>query len=86
LPRGKNVLLAEDGLSLLAGIDGRVEIIDGKIHIYAVYEVSGNVDNSTGNIDFVGNVIIHGNVLTGFEVKSGGYIEVSGRVRGCETF
>ncbi len=86
LPRGKNVLLAEDGLSLLAGIDGRVEIIDGKIHIYAVYEVSGNVDNSTGNIDFVGNVIIHGNVLTGFEVKSGGYIEVRGVVEGAKLF
>lgn len=84
LPRGKNTLISEDGLFLLAGIDGKAEMIDGRIHIYAVYEVKGNVDNSTGNIDFIGNVIVKGNVLTGFEVKSGGYIEVRGVVEGAK--
>lgn len=84
LPKGKNVILSEDGLTLLAAIDGKAEMIDGKINVYAVYEVLGNVDNSTGNIDFIGNVIINGNVLTGFEVKAGGYIEVRGVVEGAK--
>ncbi|NLN41713.1 MAG: DUF342 domain-containing protein [Clostridiales bacterium] len=83
LPKGKNVILSEDGLELLAAIDGKAEMIDGKINVYAVYEVFGNVDNSTGNIDFIGNVIINGNVLTGFEVKAGGYIEVRCVVEGA---
>lgn len=84
LPRGKNVVLSEDRLELIAGVDGKAEIIDGKIHIYAIYEIRGNVDNSTGNIDFIGNVIVNGNILTGFIVKAGGYIEVKGVVEGAE--
>ena len=86
LPRGKNVILSEDGLGLLSAIDGKAEMIDGRINVYAVYEVMGDVDNSTGNIDFMGNVIVSGNVLTGFEVKSGGYIEVRGVVEGANLF
>lgn len=83
LPMGKNTVLSEDKLSLTASIDGKAEMIDGKIHIFAIYEIPGNVDNSTGNIDFVGNVIVNGNVLTGFEIKAGGYIEVRGVVEGA---
>lgn len=83
LPKGKNVLVSENKLELTAAIDGKVDIIDGKIHVFAIYEVPHNVDNSTGNIDFIGNVIVRGNVLTGFEVKAGGYIEVWGVVEGA---
>lgn len=84
LPKGKNVIISEDGLALMSMIDGKAEMKNGKIHVYAIYEVMGNVDNSTGNIDFVGNVIVNGNVLTGFEVKSKGYIEVRGVVEGAK--
>ena len=83
LPKGKNVLVSENKLELIAAIDGKVDIIDGKVHVFAIYEIPSNVDNSTGNIDFVGNVIIRGNVLSGFEVKAGGYIEVWGVVEGA---
>lgn len=84
LPRGKNVVISEDGLALIAAIDGKAEMINGKINVYAIYEVLGDVDNSTGNIDYIGNVIINGNVLTGFKVKAGGYIEVRGVVEGAK--
>jgi len=84
LPKGKNVLLSDNKLELIAAIDGKADMIDGKIHVFSVYEVRQNVDNSTGNIDFIGNVIIRGNVLTGFEVKAGGYIEVWGVVEGAK--
>jgi len=83
LPAGKNVTISEDGLKLLASIDGKVEKINGKIHVYSVHEVKNDVDNSTGNIDFIGNVIINGNVLSGFEVRAGGSIEVRGVVEGA---
>lgn len=84
LPKGKNVLVSENKLELVAAIDGKVDIIDGKVHVFAVYEIPHNVDHSTGNIDFIGNVIVRGNVLTGFEVKAGGYIEVWGVVEGAK--
>jgi len=83
LPAGKNVIISEDGLNLVAAIDGKAELIGGRVHVYSVHEVRNNVDNSTGNINFVGNVIIHGNVLSGFEVRAGGSIEVRGVVEGA---
>lgn len=84
LPKGKNVIVSKDGQSLIADMDGQITYMDGKISIYSTYEVPANVDNSTGNIDFVGNVIIRGNVLTGFTIKAGGNIEVYGVVEGAE--
>lgn len=83
LPRGKNVEPAEDGLSLLASIDGQVNLIDGKVNVFANYEVPADVDNSTGNIYFVGNVTVRGNVLSGFIIEAGGSVEVWGVVEGA---
>jgi uncharacterized protein (DUF342 family) len=83
LPRGKNVEADENGQALIASIDGQVTYIDGKVNVYANYEVPADVDNSTGNIYFVGNVSIRGNVLSGFTVEAGGNIEVWGVVEGA---
>lgn len=83
LPKGRNVGVSEDGLNLVAGISGQVSYMDGKVNIFATYEVSADVDNSTGNIYFVGNVVIRGNVLSGFAVEAGGNVEVWGVVEGA---
>ena len=48
---------------------GLVKIFEGKIIVNNVYEVPNNVGTSTGNIEFEGTVIVHGNVLTGFSIK-----------------
>jgi len=80
LPMGKNVVVSEDGSTLIAGIDGHLSFDEQKISVFPTYEVSGNVDNSTGNIDFIGNIVIRGNVLSGFSVKAGGNIEIWGVV------
>lgn len=81
--RGRNVTLSADGQKLLADIDGQVMLVDGKISVFSTYEVHADVDNSTGNIHFVGNVVIRGNVLTGFSVEAGGNIEVQGVAEGA---
>jgi len=83
-PVGKNVILSDDGLNIFAAIDGKVEYEDGKISVFATYEVPANVDNSTGNIKFIGNVLIRGNVLAGFEVEAGGTVEVWGTVESAK--
>lgn len=83
LPKGKNVEITPDGQSLMASINGQVSYIDGKVNVFANYEVAADVDNSTGNIDFIGNVIIRGNVLSGFVVDAGGNVEVWGVVEGA---
>lgn len=80
LPKGKNVEISEDGQKLIASIDGQVNYIDGKVNVFAVYEVPADVDNSTGNIKFIGNVVVRGNVLSGFTIEAGGTVEVYGVV------
>lgn len=83
LPRGRNVEITEDGQNLIAGIDGQVNYIEGKANVFCNYEVAADVDNSTGNINFIGNVIVRGNVLSGFTVEAGGNVEVWGVVEGA---
>jgi hypothetical protein len=80
---GKNVRLAEDGLSALAEINGQVLLLGGKINVEPIYTVPGDVNLHTGNILFLGTVIVRGNVEDGFSVKAAGNIEVFGSVGKC---
>ncbi len=83
LPRGRNVVISEDGTSLLSVISGQISYLDGKVSVFATYEVQADVDNSTGNINFIGNVSVRGNVLSGFVIEAGGNVEVMGVVEGA---
>jgi uncharacterized protein (DUF342 family) len=78
---GKNVV--QIGNQFIATIDGQVSITDRTVTVNPVYEVRGDLDLKTGNIHFIGNVVIHGNVPTGYEVTSGGDIKVYGLVEGA---
>ncbi len=83
IPKGKNVSITKDGLSLVASIDGQVMFFDGKVNVFATYEVPADVGNTTGNIKFIGNVVVRGNVLSGFDIDAGGFVEVLGVVEGA---
>jgi uncharacterized protein (DUF342 family) len=84
IPMGNNVKIAEDGLTLIATKNGQVVMTGERISVEPVYTVKGNVDNSTGNIDFMGSVVITGNVGAGFSVKAAGNIEIRGAVEGAD--
>ena len=73
---GKNVILSEDGLNAYATHGGCPVIVGGRIMVDEVYNVSGNVNFSTGNIYFTGDVNIAGKVEEGFKVKAEGVIRV----------
>ncbi|MCM3175318.1 FapA family protein [Paenibacillus sp. MER 99-2] len=82
---GKNVVVNPDGTAMYAALDGLVTKTEGnKLNVFPVYEINGDVDYNVGNIDFVGTVVIRGNVLTGFKVKAAGDIRVVGGVEGAE--
>ncbi len=78
LPAGRNTEISNNGLTLKAAIDGQVVWKNNRIHVEPALEIKGDVDYSVGNIDFPGSIIIHGNVIDGFIVKSTGNIEVHG--------
>ena len=70
---GHNIEMSEDGRKLISLVDGHVELVDGAVFVSDELVVE-NVDNSTGNIDYEGNVQINGNVFTNFKVKAKGDI------------
>jgi uncharacterized protein (DUF342 family) len=80
---GKNVKLSDDGMSAISTINGQVLLILGKINVEPVYTVEGDVNFKTGNILFLGTVIVKGNVEDGFTVKAAGNIEIMGSVGKC---
>ncbi|MDR0786125.1 MAG: FapA family protein [Treponema sp.] len=84
LPMGKNVHVGEDGMTIIADINGQVMIVSGLINVEPVFVVQGNVNLKTGNIIFLGTVEVTGNVEDGFSVKAAGNIEVNGTVGSAE--
>jgi len=84
LPRGKNTVADQEGRNLYATCDGHVTMVDGKVVVDSVLVIGQDIDFATGNIDFVGNVIIHGNVTSGFKVHATGDIEVKGFIEAAE--
>ena len=83
-PIGKGVTFSKENPNMIvAQIAGQPRLQSGKIHVYPVYEVAGDVDFSTGNINFVGDVIVRGGVLEGFVVKAEANITVMGPVAGA---
>ncbi len=78
---GKNVMVSSDGIFLKSEINGLVEFKNGKISVSEVLSVE-NIDNSTGNINFDGNVIVNKDILNGFILKAGGSVEVKGALEG----
>jgi len=81
LQYGKGTILSEDGNELTAEINGQVVFKRGKISVEPVFVVNGDVSLETGNIVFLGSVIVSGNVLDNFVVKAAGNIEVKGAVQ-----
>ncbi len=80
IPAGKNTELSSDELILTSKVAGHVNWIEGRIEVEHLYTVTKDVDFKTGNIDYVGTVIISGSVKGGFKVKASGDIQVGGSV------
>ncbi len=82
---GKNVVMDDERMRLYAAIDGLITKTEkDKINVFPIYEVNGDVDYRIGNIDFVGTVVIRGNVLNGFKIKAMGDIRVTGGAEAAE--
>lgn len=75
--------ISDDGLELYSLVSGHVTLVDDKVFVSDVYEVPADVDASTGDIDYDGNVLIHGNIRTGYTVRAKGNIVVNGAVEGA---
>jgi hypothetical protein len=79
---GRNLKISEDGLKLISLVDGHASLVEGQVFVSDVYSVQ-DVDTSTGNIEYHGNVEVKGNVCENFSVKTDGNVFVSGVVEGA---
>lgn len=77
----KNTVIDESGVNLLSIIDGQVTVdSNNRVIVSNTYTVEGNVDMSTGNVTFVGHVIVNGSVSAGLTVRAEGSVTVRGGV------
>jgi len=70
MPKGTNVEISEDGTRMNATVCGMVTFDGEKVIVEHTYTVD-LVDASTGNIRFIGSVVVNGEVGDGFEVHAG---------------
>ncbi|HWR39212.1 MAG TPA: FapA family protein [Patescibacteria group bacterium] len=82
LRAGKNVILSDDGLTAIANSDGQIILDRNQLHVLPCLQIDGDVDFSTGNIDFTGSVVVNGSVTAGFTVKATGTVDIRGMVTG----
>ncbi len=80
---GENIKYSDDRLQLVAAADGNLVNRGGKFLIDTVVKIDGDVDVSIGNVDFIGEVVIRGDVKEGFKVTSGKDILVHGGAYGA---
>ena len=75
---GKGTEVEED--TLVATQAGRPVLVDDRVDVLPFYDVKGDLNFSVGNIDFSGDVIIHGDVGRGFQIRATGAVTVQGLV------
>ncbi|NEP76835.1 MAG: DUF342 domain-containing protein [Okeania sp. SIO3B3] len=81
---GRNTILSENSLEIIAQIAGQAVLLAGVVSVEPIYEVKGDVDLNTGNIIFLGSVVVKGSILDGFSVKAAGNVEVRGNIGKAE--
>ena len=77
---GKHIRISDDRTELYSETQGHVKLANDQVYVSDVYTVPKDVDNSTGNIEFSGNVHVKGNVRGGFSVIARGDVVVEGVV------
>lgn len=81
IPVGKNVRI-HDGWQAVAEVAGQYLVSGGKITVNPLLEIKGDVDMTTGNIEFNGSIVVRGSVQAGFFVGCNENIEIHGSVMG----
>lgn len=77
---GKNVIYKQEERTFYSVVRGKLSVAGNRINVHNTYEVNEDLSMSLGNLDFVGSIIIRGNVPTGYRVEAAGDIHIYGIV------
>jgi hypothetical protein len=70
---GKGAERSEDGCHILAKIDGTPKLSsDGKVFVFDMLNIDGDIGVETGNIEYMGHIEATGGVNAGYTVKAKG--------------
>lgn len=85
LPVGLNTEVDSDVPEfIIASTDGNVRIFDSLIEVSEGLLLRGDVDFSTGNIDYPKSIAINGDIKSGFSVSCGGDLQIGGTIEDCK--
>ncbi|WP_010093394.1 DUF342 domain-containing protein [Ornithinibacillus scapharcae] len=77
---GKNVRFDEENLIFYSESVGQASVQGSYIHVHPVFEVRDSLSMKEGNLDFIGTIIVRGDVPSGFSLNAGGDIKIFGMV------
>jgi len=80
LPQGINTKVIDNETKLVAARNGFLYRDNPYICVGCVFVIDGDVDFKTGNIEYFGDVLVKGNVMTGFSIVADGNISIQGSV------
>jgi len=83
LKAGARVRMEEDDEGVrtyLAEAEGALKYVPGEVAVVETLIIDGDVGFDTGNLQFKGEIVVKGNVGSGFSVKAGGDVAVHGSV------
>ncbi len=83
VPQGANTVLSADKTRLYAAESGNLIFKGGNFSVETTFTIHEDVCVATGNINFLGDVVINGSVQEGFTVTAGKSITVKGMVTGA---
>ena len=84
---GKGVYqAADDPDRIYAEKGGKIEISSGKLNIVNILEISDDVDQLTGTVEFYGDIHIMGNVEAGTVIRAGKSLTIDGTVEAADLY
>lgn len=86
LKHSRDIHLSDDGLKMFSDVSGHADLINDKVFVSNTFEVLADVDSSTGDIEYEGNVTVKGNVTSGYSIRARGDIIVDGVVEGAKLY
>lgn len=78
--KGKGFVVSEDKTKYISSVCGKVEYNNERLVVSSTLTIDGDVTRITGDIDFKGDVLVRGNIITGMRVRAAGSITVDGHV------
>ncbi|CUS98335.1 DUF342 domain-containing protein [Candidatus Chrysopegis kryptomonas] len=82
---GENVTFSESDKTIIATADGNLHLNeDGTIEVTPVLKINGNIDVTFGEVNFIGSLIVNGDIKSGAKVKVGKNLEVYGNIEDAD--